>query len=151
MAIRWRQWRLTRVYLPFKSYGQIPYLAHRRCSIHKSAHWFSNMSFQDFSPFCPTVGLLPQACKTCTCPSSRPKKEPGVNNRDTHGLMDQGPYMSEARAWSHNLYVWQMVGKTGGQSLLLGGGRGTCYGGNYVRGSSVTRETSRGARPSQSL
>ena len=46
------------------------------------------------------VGLHPQACKSCACPASRAKKEPGVSNRDIlRGLMNGRPYMSEARSW----------------------------------------------------
>ena len=45
------------------------------------------------------VGLYPQACKSCACPASRAKKEPGVSNRDISGLMNGRPYMSEAKSW----------------------------------------------------
>ena len=50
------------------------------------------------------AGLLvftPQADKPCTCPASKLKKEPRVSNRDLHGLMDGGSYMSEARSWGN--------------------------------------------------
>ena len=42
----------------------------------------------------------PQAYKACVCPALRPKKEPGVRNRDVSGLADGGADLSEARSWS---------------------------------------------------
>ena len=45
-------------------------------------------------------GFTPEACKPYTCPASRWKQKPGVRDRDSNGLMDGGPYMSEARSWS---------------------------------------------------
>ena len=36
-----------------------------------------------------------------TCPNSRPKKEPGVCNRNINGLMHRGSYKSEAKSWSN--------------------------------------------------
>ena len=38
-----------------------------------------------------------QACKPCACPASRPKKEPGVSNRDINDFMDRGslPFWSK--------------------------------------------------------
>ena len=47
----------------------------------------------------PVTGLHPQAYKACACPASRLKKQPGVSNRDTGGLMDGGVYRSEASFW----------------------------------------------------
>ena len=47
----------------------------------------------------PVTGLHPQAYKACACPASRLKKQPGVSNRDTSGLMDGGVYRSEASFW----------------------------------------------------
>ena len=49
------------------------------------------------------LGCTPQVCKPCTCSSLRPKKEPGVGDRDISGLMDGGAYLSEARSWSDTL------------------------------------------------
>ena len=47
------------------------------------------------------VGLHPAGpTKPCACPASRPKKEPGVSNRDANALMKGRVYMSEARSWS---------------------------------------------------
>ena len=40
----------------------------------------------------------PQAYEACACPASRPKKEPGVSNRDISGLMEGG-----------SLHVWSKV------------------------------------------
>lgn len=36
------------------------------------------------------LGCTPRACKACTCPASRLKKEPGVSDRGIRGLMDRG-------------------------------------------------------------
>lgn len=47
------------------------------------------------------VGCIPQTSKACTCPASRPKREPGVSNRDISGLMHGGSYTSESRSWSN--------------------------------------------------
>lgn len=38
-----------------------------------------------------------QACSPCRCPVMRPKKEPGVNDRVTSGLLDRDCYKSEAK------------------------------------------------------
>ena len=46
------------------------------------------------------MGCTPQAYKACTSPASRPKKEPGVSDRDINGLTDGGAYLSGARSWS---------------------------------------------------
>ena len=46
------------------------------------------------------VGLHPAGLQGRTCPASKLKKEPGVRDRDIHGLMDGGAYVSEARSWS---------------------------------------------------
>ena len=51
------------------------------------------------------LDCTPQACKPCTYPASRPKKEPVVSNRATNGLMDGGAYTSEASSWSNTLYT----------------------------------------------
>ena len=47
-----------------------------------------------------TVGLHLKACKPCTCPASKPKKEPRVGKRDISSVTDEGPYRSEERSWS---------------------------------------------------
>jgi hypothetical protein len=47
------------------------------------------------------LGFTPEACKPCTCPASRRKQKPRVRDRDSHGLMDGGPYMFEPRSWSN--------------------------------------------------
>lgn len=36
------------------------------------------------------LGYIPQVYEACTCPASRLKKEPGVSDRDTHGLIVGG-------------------------------------------------------------
>lgn len=46
------------------------------------------------------LGCTPQTYKACACPTSRPKKEPGVSNRDVSGVTDGGAYTSEAGSWS---------------------------------------------------
>lgn len=38
-----------------------------------------------------------KACNPCRCPVMRPKKEPGVNDRDTICLLDRDSYKSEAK------------------------------------------------------
>ena len=38
----------------------------------------------------PLLGCTPQTYEACACPASRPKKEPGVSNRDISGLTDSG-------------------------------------------------------------
>ena len=47
------------------------------------------------------LGFTPGACKPCSCPASGWKQKPGVRDRDISGLMDGGPYRSEARSWSN--------------------------------------------------
>ena len=47
------------------------------------------------------LGCTSQACKACTHPALRQEKEPGVCDRDIHGLMDGGAYTSRARSWSN--------------------------------------------------
>ena len=46
------------------------------------------------------LSCTPQAYKPCTCPSLRPKKDPGVSDRDLSGLMGGESFMSEARSWN---------------------------------------------------
>ena len=65
-------------------------------------------------------GLLsctPQAYKPCTWPTSGAKKEPRVSNRGSHGLMDGGSYMSEARSHRDTTVRWR-AGRMWCQSLL---------------------------------
>ena len=50
----------------------------------------------------PLLGCTPQACKPCSCPALRLKKEPRDSNRDISGLMDRGSYTSETKgSWSN--------------------------------------------------
>ena len=56
------------------------------------------------------------------CRALKPKKEPGVSNRDINGLMDWGAYMSEARSWSDTPPCVVDGGRTWWQSLLGGSG-----------------------------
>ena len=46
------------------------------------------------------VGLHPTSLQALYLPSFKTEeRRPGVSNRDINGLMDGGPYMSEARSW----------------------------------------------------
>lgn len=58
------------------------------------------------------LGRAPEAYKPCTCPFQRPKKEPGVNDRDIHGLMDGELNISEAKSWSDTPMCVADAGKT---------------------------------------
>lgn len=46
------------------------------------------------------LGCSPQVYKSYACPDSRPKKEPGVSDRDISSLLNGGSDMSEAKSWS---------------------------------------------------
>lgn len=46
------------------------------------------------------LGCTPQAYKALCVPSFKTKEKPRVSDRDSNGLMDEGPYMSETRSWS---------------------------------------------------
>ena len=97
-------------------------------------------------------GYIPQAYKACTCSDSRPEKEPGVSHRDINGLMDGGAYSSKARSWNDSPPGVLDLAEV--DALEVGGGGGGCQlQGELMSqiGSSVTRETSRGARPSPPL
>ena len=66
------------------------------------------------------LGCTTQTYKACACPTSKPKKEPGVSNRDVRGVMDRGAYTSEARSWSDTPTVCGGRGKgSWWQSLFL--------------------------------
>ena len=94
------------------------------------------------------LGCILQTGKDCTCPASRWKKEPRVSKGDINRLMEGGSKVLErhptvcGRRWAEH-----------GSSLRSQGGRGDCQLQVNWRqvGSSVTRETSRGARPSPPL
>lgn len=69
------------------------------------------------------LGCSLQACKPCTCSASRPRKEPGVSDREISGLMDRGnltPLKQDPGATPHG--VWQMAGRKGSSLCPLGGG-----------------------------
>ena len=58
------------------------------------------------------LGCTPQTYKPCTYQSSRPKRGPGVSNRDINGLMDreltcldQGPGVTPHRVRN----TWQQI------------------------------------------
>ena len=75
------------------------------------------------------LGCTLQACNACTCPVSKPKKEPGVSNRDIGGFMDGGAYLSEARSWRTPQSLQQMAGWTGQQAVFTpGSGEGEVSG-----------------------
>ena len=60
---------------------------------------FTQSSFQMLIIFyCWAVPCRP--IKPYVCSASRLKKEPGVSNRDTNGLMEGGVYTSETRSWT---------------------------------------------------
>lgn len=44
------------------------------------------------------LGCIPQACKPCSCPASRLKREPGHSDRDIIGLLDK-----------ETLHIWSKV------------------------------------------
>ena len=60
------------------------------------------------------LGCTSWASQVHTCPNSRPKKEPGVCNRDISGLMDMGSYKSEAKSWSNT----PLCTTDGGQDMV---------------------------------
>ena len=75
-------------------------------------------------------------------------KEPILNNKDINGLVDGESYLSERRSWNDMPSCGRRQSGHGSSLLsLLGGGGGY----QYQVGSSVTRETSRGACPSPPL
>ena len=97
------------------------------------------------------LGCTLLACKLCACQASRPKKEPGVSNRDINGLTDEG----SSHVWNnvleqHPHRVQQMVGRIWQWSCYQGRGMLPTIGGCQI-GSSVTRETSRGVCTSPPL
>ena len=94
---------------------------------------------------CQFLGCTLQACKTCTYPASRLKGSESATDTTVAYWMGEA-YMSKARSWSNT----QLSGASGRQAEY--GGRLTSYRGNWCKaGSSVTRETIRGACPSQSI
>ena len=100
------------------------------------------------------LGCTLQACKACICPVSRPKKEPGVSNRDISGLMDRGNLMCLKQGPGMTPHhVLQMAGRTWWRSSPeVEQGVIASYRGNWCQvGLSFTRETSRGACPSLPL
>lgn len=97
------------------------------------------------------AGLVIQVSKSmslsitppCSCPASRPKKEPGDNDRDIHGPLDRRPYTSEARSRS-NTPLYGAGGDRYSMTIFTTGAGGRTrplMGGTDV--SSVTRATSR--------
>ena len=64
-----------------------------------------------------------QACKPCACPASRPKKEPGVSNRNINDFMDRGSLPFWSKVLEQHSTSWcsrQQVGQTWQQPLLPG-------------------------------
>ena len=52
-----------------------------------------------------SVGVQSLAYNPCSCPDSRPKKEPRDSDRDISGFLDKGSYVSKAKgpgATSHH-------------------------------------------------
>ena len=99
------------------------------------------------------MGCTPQAYKVCACPALKLKKEPRVSNRDINGVMDGGPYTAEARSWSDTPPCAADSRQDMVAVFTAGGGWGGLPVIGELRqvGSLVTRETSRGARPSLPL
>ena len=104
---------------------------------------------------CRAASHRPTRCvlaQPCTCTALRPRTEPEVSNRDVSSLMDMGHYTSEARSWSDTTPLGvadrcQWAGR--GSSLHWGWVWGLpVIGESHLIGSLVTRETSRGTRPS---
>jgi len=62
------------------------------------------------------LGCTPQACKPCTCPSSKLKNKPRVIDRNISGVTDRESYMFEARFWSDRPHVGRKAGRTWQQS-----------------------------------
>ena len=60
------------------------------------------------------LDCTPQAFKACAHPTSRWKKEPGINNKN---LMGRGAYTSEAGFWSDTLLRTEDSGQ--GLSAIL--------------------------------
>lgn len=59
----------------------------------------------------------------CTCTASRPKKKPGVRERDISGLVDGGIYMSEARSYN-DTPLCVAEGRQDVEAGFVPGGRG---------------------------
>ena len=97
------------------------------------------------------LGCIPQVYEACTCPASRLKKEPGVSDRDTHGLI-AGGREAGSHIWSHVLQRHPWCAMDSGNIVAVLAPRG--WGGGWVRGtwcqvgSLVTMETSWKACPS---
>lgn len=91
------------------------------------------------------VGCTPQAYEACACPTSIPKKEPGVGNRDTTSLMDGGAYLSEARSGS-NTPRRVVEGRQNVVTVFAPRGKT-----DHQVGSLITRETNGEVHPSPCL
>lgn len=104
---------------------------------------------------CRAASHRPTRCvlaQPCTRTALRPRTEPEISNRDARSLMDMGCYTSEARSWRDTtpLGVADRCQWAGwGSSLRWGWVWGLpVIGESHLIGSLVTRETSRGTRPS---
>ena len=65
------------------------------------------------SALSPVLSCTPQACKPCTSPASRPKKEPGVS--DSNGLIDGWSYTSGAKGFWRDIPPWTAGRRWAGQ------------------------------------
>ena len=80
-------------------------------------------------PQCPgasiVLGCIPDIYKACTWPALRPKREPGVSDRNMDGLPERGADKSEARFCSDSPLcvadIWQVLAV-----VFAPGGRGDC-------------------------
>ena len=109
-----------------------------------NVHWHINHPKSTVSSM--LLVLTPQTFMPCICLASRLKKEPTVSNRDISDLMDRGIL----HVWSKALEQHPiMYGRWHGSSLSYWErqwGNLPVSKGNWCRvGTSVTRETSRGA------
>lgn len=92
------------------------------------------------------LGYPPQACKPCSCPTSRLKKELRDSDQDLNGFIGRESYPSEARSWSDPLPC-APDSKHDTTAIFATAGMGeepTIYRGELTSaiGSSATRETS---------
>lgn len=78
------------------------------------------------------LDCTPKACKPCTCPDSRPRKEPRVSRRDISDLMVRGVYMSEAGSCSDTPLCVAEAGRAWHRLCSQEEGEVTSYAQNWV-------------------
>ena len=69
-----------------------------------------------------------QACKPCSCPALRLKKEPRDSDRDINGFLDRGSYTKGPGVTPH--CAWQKASRYENNLPNLGEKEATIYRGN---------------------